>query len=60
MGSTTKLSSYVYVDGGEESVRAAISKYGPCVTSLDVERGLVLNYVITSSTKYEEIRFFKD
>jgi len=41
MGSTTKLSSYVYVDGGEESVRAAISKYGPCVTSLDVENGLM-------------------
>ena len=40
MGSTTKLSSYVFVDGGEESVRAAIAKYGPCVTSLDVENGI--------------------
>ena len=57
MGSTTKLSSYVYVDGGEESVRAAISKYGPCVTTLDVERGLVLNFFITSYTTYEEMLF---
>jgi hypothetical protein len=40
VGSTTKLSSYVFVNGGEESVRAAIAKYGPCVTSLDVENGI--------------------
>ena len=41
IGSATKLSSYVVVKGGEESVKAAIAKYGPCVTSLDVENGIL-------------------
>jgi len=41
-----KLSSYVMVNGDEESVRAAIAKYGPCATSLDVENGYTIYFVL--------------
>ena len=36
-----KLTGFVKVNANDEkSVAAAIAKYGPCVTSLDVENGL--------------------